>query len=341
MICSSCSMTHIRDKCPACNWLAGWKQEDIEDVSMAHVGTALTPRDIWQKKKDEIAKQREAEGATKHHGVELPGEEISALRTLEDALYSEITPRKDGESPRPEQFAAKNGHVVELDLKINDYRAERVNFTELACKCSQVETLMLRMWDEKEDLAGLAALKSLKALLFGTRQYNGECPDAQLAVILSLAGLQELNIAGMAINPKLFGENIGKLKNLKKLRLASVRNINQFPDSMKELKALEEIDVTGTKLPGVGWPGWLAELPKLMLVHKDMTQGGLTFGKIQGVLEGRNPAAYPKASFKDKLKKGVVGMLETADPNVSPDKQREKWKESLPEPLKKGWSGIK
>jgi hypothetical protein len=195
-----------------------------------------------------------------------------------------------------------------------------------------LEGLKISKSASKDTYICLKEMKNLKKLSF----HSANDITEQIAMqIGALTQLEELNILGLIIPVPVLDKMIGTLVNLKKLNLAWIKN-KDLPPSLKNCQKLEEISLINGDVHNL--PGWIAQFPKLRLLHQDKDQFPLGLGATRDTLQKNNPACYPKLSMKDKLMKGVTGVL--TDAQLSPDQIRQKWLESLPEELKKGWSGI-
>ncbi|MHA1821312.1 MAG: hypothetical protein ACTSVC_12620 [Promethearchaeota archaeon] len=195
-----------------------------------------------------------------------------------------------------------------------------------------LENVILRNVSEEINTEVLKGLPNLKNL---SLRNTFKMSDSHLEPIFDLVQLEELNLSRTTFHWETL-ENIGKLVNLKKLNLAwcalSDGALTELPESMKNLKDLEELDLTGTKIGeqyGKPWPAWLMELPKLKLIHYKFTQLSNGYGNISDELYKRNTEAYD---------------VPETDPNETqswgPTEWEQWFEENKSEILKLGWTGI-
>jgi hypothetical protein len=340
-LCEKCTFTWKNQKCPSCQTgpaNAKWKfSSSKEGAKMPeHIGHVKSPKEIWADHKAKREEKRSQDGAETHEGVKLSAGEVEALRNIEDTIVHELKPSEIGTYTLM-SFAVKDGKVVELSISHKEQDNTPKNLGEFIGKLVNLEALKLEAAQKQDMIESLGNLKNLKKLKLYT--WEQQFPDALLTAVGTLTQLEELCFVTNDFNMDLLNSTVAKLKNLKKLKL-SIHCMRKPLPCLKDLTNLEELDVTRSDIQM--WSGDLKVMPKIKLVHTEMSMQSPTsgFGGIKEALERNNPAVYPKLSMKDKLKKGVTSLAIAADPNTSPDKARDLWKNSLPEPLKKGWSGI-
>ncbi len=322
-----------------------------------------------------LEKKRAEWGSTKQWDVELKEEDITALRELEDNIEQSIFPygKKNNYGY---WFKHENGSVVEIHIYPANIDKNDKKFEPLA-KLKNLKSLFLsksynyRIGGKILDFNSLEGLSSLETLyLLRTSVESEKCvtlttipnlkrlkieasdkksPATFLEHVLKITSLEELNLSENMLDFNTFANGIGNLKNLKKLNLAETKGLGKFPDQFQNLESLEELDITDSDITGtsrVNWPKWFSNMKSLKLVHGKKHQvEGSGYENVRIILEKNNPEVYPKKakvklSWKDKMKKGLQKAVEAAtDSKSSKDKEKE-WHESLPEPLKKGWSGV-
>lgn len=315
-----------------------------QEPDLSHVGKSIPAWQIYDKNKEKREEKRKVEGAGQHNGVALPPDQVSALREIEDTIKAEIKPEEAGKA-RHNVFVARDGKVVELYLA-PEYQTTGAPLLEKVAKIQSMEGLAVRALSSSNSFAPLAAIPGFKRLLLAnsTRPISDlHLKNDQIVGFCGISQLEELNIAGLVMDMAVLDQNIVRLKHLKKLNINGIRSPqnDQFPKNLGQLPELEELSIVGihnTMSKPVIPPG-LENLPKIKLVHMDYEQNGLgiLWGKLRAKLEENNSEAYPKKSMKDK----GLGFLKAVVSEAKDMSQRAReYKEGLPEPLKKGWSGI-
>jgi hypothetical protein len=337
-LCENCWHSWKNQKCPGCGAgpaNAKWQHSSSKSGGSSDSGSSshvhvVGPSDIWFKHKEAREKQRADDGSESQYGQKISAGEVQGLRELEEAM---ITPLKVGETGafKDYTFVVRDGKVVELYIS-HENSANHNDWSPALGKLVNLEGLKISKSASKDTYICLKEMKNLKKLSF----HSANDITEQIAMqIGALTQLEELNILGLIIPVPVLDKMIGTLVNLKKLNLAWIKN-KDLPPSLKNCQKLEEISLINGDVHNL--PGWIAQFPKLRLLHQDKDQFPLGLGATRDTLQKNNPACYPKLSMKDKLMKGVTGVL--TDAQLSPDQIRQKWLESLPEELKKGWSGI-
>ncbi|MEX2682600.1 MAG: leucine-rich repeat domain-containing protein [Candidatus Sigynarchaeota archaeon] len=352
-LCERCVPTWTNNKCPGCGagpanarWQVMSGAAQKTQPSTSKVVTATPAWQIYDKKKDQREEKRKADGDGAHQGVPLPPAHVSALREIEDAIKAEIKQQEPGAS-KLNTFVQRDGDVVELYLN-PEQQSEKFPLIDSIARISTLEALGLRGYSLVVSLAPLDALPGLKRLAFLSKArapYPMVLKNDMIAAICSLSKLEELNISHVELDPTFLDQHITRLTNLKKLNISGIqfpRNTDrpyQPPKNIGQLSSLEELDISRIHVSGKpAIPPGLENLPNIKLVHMDHEQNALmTWGKLKARLEENNPAAYPKKSMKEK----GLGFLKAvvSDTASYSDKARQ-YQNSLPEPLKRGWSGI-
>lgn len=358
-LCENCKSIWKSYQCPKCGTVwANWNFTGFEEAkaptqaatSTVVIGSAMNAQDIFFANKGSREISRNQDGTTKHYGVELEENDVLAIRELEDSIFVEI--QEHGSNT----IKVENKQIIELNL--NSFIAKEEQLASIG-KLKHLKTLRMARDDrwgyikhisdkisecESLEAASLRGMsidsfpkfpKSLKKLRINN--WDWDKPFPQLADVLKLEQLVELNLQSNNIDATVFANGIGNLKNLVKLSLAHTKGITELPESITKLEKLEELDVNGSGVKN--WPKYLEKMKSIKLVHTNKDQASaLSFGNIKKALEKNNPTIYPKLGLKDKIKAGVQSAADKGTLSMS-DIER-KWKENLPEPLKKGWSGI-
>lgn len=339
-LCERCTFTWKNQKCPGCgmgpanaNWKFGSSKSssDSADIPM---GFVKSQQQTWRESKEKIAEKRSQEGPETHNGVKLSAQEVDALRRMEDIITHEIQLAGELGKYKLQTFGAKDGKLVELSLSHKESTDDSTNLIEIIGQLTNLEALKFESARKQDVINPLTNLKNLKKLMIHTS--NQQFLDEYISVLGNLTQLEELCLMYNEFNVDLLNSAISKLRNLRKLKL-STKSMQKPLPCIKDLPNLEELDVTGSGIQM--WGGGWNVMPKIKLVHTDMNmQSAISgFGSVKEALERNNPEVYPKLSLKDKLKKGVAN-LSINDPTLTPEQA---WKKNLPEPLRKGWSGIK
>lgn len=339
-LCERCTFTWKNQKCPSCGAgpaNANWKFRSNKSSSSSNdlpLGFTKSQQQSWSERKVKIIEKRNQEGSETHNGVKLSAQEVAALRKIEDIIAHEIKPASELGKYELQTFGAKDGKVVELSISHNESTDDVSNLTEFISQFINLEALKFEFARKQDLINSLTNLKSLKKLKLHTS--NQQFSDESINVLGNLTNLEELCLINNNFNIDLLNNAISNLRNLRKLKL-SIKSMQKPLLCIKDLPNLEELDVTGSSIQM--WGGGWNLMPKIKLVHTDMNmQSAISgFGSIKEALERNNPEVYPKLSLKDKLKKGVAN-LSINDPTLTPEQA---WKKNLPEPLRKGWSGIK
>ncbi len=349
-LCERCVPTWRNNKCPGCGAgpaNAKWQVTSTASKpqhDMSYVGTATPAWQLYDKQKDKREETRNADGPGKHQGVALPPEQVTALRVIEDVIKAEIKPF-DPAKGKNNTFVVRDGKVVELYLA-PELQPQDNSLIEKIAQIQSLEGLAVRALSAATPLAPLAAMPGFKRLALAKEvrsDFIMRLTNDQIAGICNISQLEELNIAYLELDPAVLDQHIARLKNLKKLNINGIRSPqnDQFPKNIGQLPALEELAIAGihNSMSKPVIPSGLENLPKIKLVHMDYEQNGLgiLWGKLRAKLEVNNSSAYPKKSMKEK----GLGFLKavTSESKSMSDKAKE-YQNTLPEPLKKGWSGI-
>ncbi len=340
LVCYNCStMWKSNTKCPACGTVPpNWQMSEYSMPGAPVPGGALGTSEFYERNKSTIMAQRAQDGTMKHYGTEVVAEDVTAIRELEDSARVQLDYANDKVKVENKRIVEIRIHNLQIDgeklapigklkglksliLSRDQYSKGSIkHVSDKLADCQSLEALALR----GVDLDVLPPIpKSVKRLRIDYWHTDVPFP---LADILKSLQLEELNLQGNNLDANIFANNIGNLVNLRKLNVAQTKGLTEFPESLLKCVKLEEIDITGSKV--AKWPKSIEKMTSLKLVHGDRSQvTSGNFGNVRKVLEKTNPQAYPKIGFADKMK---------ASSQSDSD-----WKQSLPEPLKKGWSGIK
>lgn len=356
-LCHTCKLSWNIKTCPSCNStpvVAKWRfldvsgsghvTDDMLSYLDAPAGTSHVAR--WNTVKEARVAERERDGDAAHKGIPLPSGEVSFLRQMEDAMFEPIFTVADD---RANYVVIEDGHVVKLrffnaDIRNNmpasisnldhlrEFRYEKnenkgsfESFPETFASCTTIETVVLRRAFAKIDV--LTRLPNLKKLAVPGKNDIGPA--------FGLSTLEELSISGCSVEKESLDRQLSNLSRLKKLNLSFLTHprgsFTDLPESMKQLTALEELDVRGTEIGRPNsppWPAWIAELPALVLVHKNWDQQK-GWDAIVPVLRQRLPEAYPDVTLSPAEAR-----------RMSSSEEQKWWAERTPDIMKIGWTGI-
>ncbi len=349
-LCERCVPTWKVNKCPSCGmgpanakWqVMGGSSSSSSSASLSHVGAAKSGSELYDNRAERRKEKRNEEGAGQHQGASLPPEHVSVLREIEDAIKAEIVPQKtDGN--KANTFVQRDGNVVELYLA-PEYQSSKIPLIDMIAKLTTLEGLGIRGFSVNASLAPLDGLANFKKLAFQSKpraEYPMVVSGDMIAGICSISKLEELNIASVEVDPAALDQNITRLKNLKKLNISGLKSpkYDQITKNIGQVSSLEELAISHIRVssrPAI--PPGIENLPNIKIVHMDYEQNELLgSGKIKAKLEQNNPAVYPK---KDLKAKGLGFLKGLASGGQTMTDKAKAYQDSMPEVLKKGFSGI-